>query len=61
MELGVFAEASPCCPSPVVGQLVIMGYIVGGTFMYIWLLSMLFRWAQGRYRQRRNGPEPNRH
>ncbi|MDQ3896994.1 MAG: hypothetical protein M3326_07065 [Actinomycetota bacterium] len=51
MRGGVLAEASPCCPSPVFGRFVILAYIVGGTFVYIWLISMFVRWARARYRR----------
>ncbi len=54
---GVFAEASPCCPSPIVGQLMIVAYIIGGAFMYVWLFSMIVRSAQARYRRRASHPE----
>ena len=57
---GVFAEASPCCPSPVVGELIIVAYIVGGAFVYIWLFSAVARWAYARHRQHGSRPEPNR-
>jgi hypothetical protein len=52
MGSGVFAEASPCCPSPVFGQLIIIAYIVGGAIVYTWMFSALLRWAYGRYRRR---------
>ena len=44
MVIGLIAEASPCCFSPVVGQFLIVAYVVGGALVYVWLLSMLFRW-----------------
>ncbi len=50
MGFDVFAEASPCCPSPVFGRLMIVAYIAGVAFVYLWLFSMLVRWARGRYR-----------
>ena len=56
---GVFAEASPCCPSPVFGQLVIIAYIVGGALVYVWLFSVFVKWAHTRYRQHAFPPEPN--
>ncbi len=46
----VVAEASGCCPSPVFGQLLILAYIVGGAFVYLFLLSVFVRWARARYR-----------
>jgi hypothetical protein len=48
MGHGFFAEASPCCPSPVVGRFVIVAYVVGGALVYIWMLSASFRWARSR-------------
>ncbi len=52
MGIGVFAEASPCCPSPLIGHWAVIAYIAGGTLVYLWLGSTLFRWAYKRYRQR---------
>ena len=49
---GLFAEASPCCPSPFFGQLVVLAYVVGGALAYVWIISALFRWAVGRYGDR---------
>ena len=60
MVAGVFAEASPCCPSPLFGQVMIVAYIVGGAFVYLWLLSIALRWARSRYRQHGLRPERNR-
>jgi hypothetical protein len=57
MGTGFLAEASPCCPSPIFGELVVVAYIVGGAALYIWIGSMLFRWAHGRFRQRGSSPE----
>ena len=57
---GVVAEASPCCPSPVLGQLLIVAYIVGGALVYLWLFSVAIRWARARYREHGMPPEPNR-
>lgn len=51
MHRVVLAEASPCCPSPVFGQLVIIAYIVGGAFVYVWLFSIALRWVRARYRR----------
>ena len=48
----LLAEASPCCPSPLFGQLVILAYIVGGAAVYIWMFSALFRWALHRHHRR---------
>ena len=59
MEAGIIAEASGCCPSPVFGQLLIAAYIVGGAFVYLWLLSMVVRWALGRYRRHGSTHETN--
>ena len=56
---GVFAEASPCCPSPVFGQLIIVAYIVGGAFVYLWLFSIALGWARSRYRHHGLPPERN--
>ena len=47
----VFAEASPCCPSPAFGRLMIIAYIAGGAFVYVWLISMIVRSARARYRR----------
>lgn len=55
-----FAEASPCCPSPVFGQLIIVAYVVGGAFVYVWMFSMLFKWAHARYRRHGTTTERNR-
>ena len=60
MGIGLVAEASPCCPSPVFGQLIVVAYIVGGALLYIWMGSMLFRWAHGRFRDRGTAPERDR-
>ena len=57
---GVLAEASPCCPSPVFGQLIIAAYILGGAFVYAWLFAMVVRSARARYRRRGPHPEPGR-
>ncbi len=57
---GIFAEASPCCPSPVFGQLIIAAYIIGGAFVYVWLFTMIVRSAHARYRRRASHPEPDR-
>jgi hypothetical protein len=43
MEPIVVAEASPCCPSPLVGQLLVMAYIVGAALTAIWMLFRLIR------------------
>lgn len=51
MMHGVFAEASPCCPSPMFGQLMIAMYIVGGAFLYLWFFSVVVRWLRARHRQ----------
>ena len=56
----VFAEASPCCPSPMVGQLIIVAYVVGGVLAYIWLLSVLVRWGHARYRRHGTTHEKSR-
>ena len=49
METGVIAEASGCCPSPAFGQLMIAAYVIGGAFVYLWLFSIIIRWARTRY------------
>ena len=59
MEAGMIAEASSCCPSPVFGQLLIAAYIVCGAFVYLWLFSMVVRWARARYRRQGSVPETN--
>ena len=46
------AEASPCCPSPFFGELVVIAYIVGGGLVYLWMLSSLFRWFRARHHRR---------
>ena len=60
MVADVFAEASPCCPSPLFGQLIIVAYIVGGALVYLWLFSIALGWARARYRQHGLPPERNR-
>ncbi len=60
MRGAVFAEASPCCPSPMLGQLVIAAYIIGGAVVYLWLFSVFVRWAHARYRSHGPGSEPKR-
>ena len=60
MVASVFAEASPCCPSPVFGQLMIVAYIVCGALVYLWLFFIALRWAPSRYRQHGLLPERNR-
>ena len=60
MGAGFFAEASPCCPSPLFGQLLIGAYIVGGALVYLWLFSMGLGWARSRYRQHGLPPERDR-
>lgn len=54
----LFAEASPCCPSPLFGQLVIVAYLAGGAFVYLWLFSMIVRSARARYRGNRAASQP---
>jgi len=60
MVAGVFAEASPCCPSALFGQLMVVAYLVGGVLVYLWLFSLALGWARSRYRQHRLPPERNR-
>ncbi len=57
---GVFAEASPCCPGPVFGRLMIFAYVVGGALAYLWLFFVAVRWAHARYRRHGSPPEPQR-
>ena len=60
MVADVFAEASPCCPSPLFGQVMIVAYIVGGSLVYLWLFSRALGWARSRYRQHGLSPERDR-
>ena len=43
---GLVAEASPCCPSPVVGRILVAMYVVAGVVAYAWLAFSLSRWAR---------------
>lgn len=52
MGLGVLAEASPCCPSPLVGKVVVIAYIAGGALVYVWMLFAVVQRFRGRYHRR---------
>ena len=51
MASAFLAEAGACCPSPAFGQFIVLAYIAGGALVYIWLGSMLYRWAHDRVRR----------
>ena len=59
MNVGLFAEASPCCPSPLIGQLVTIAYVAGGVLVYTWVLVATLRWVLERYHRRDAAPERN--
>lgn len=44
----VLAEASPCCPSPIVGNIFAAIYIVIGVVAYVWLAAMIRTWLRSR-------------
>ncbi len=46
------AEASPCCPSPLVGNVLVAMYIAAGIFAYAWLAFTVNKWVRSRRAQR---------